>query len=166
MGPPLTRRLRSNSTISVNISPKDQDALLALLSEHDEEDEDEGAEFLKDEEVVEERSSSKVVDDEIEITEEDTSDFTHFEDGDFDADARIKTLVYEPDDTPKGNGEDDDEYFESLKRRYLREESDDEEHPRRNLLNFDDVPYFPYQWMLEAKTEVRRTQPGMMYALR
>jgi len=157
VGPPLVRKLRGNSTISLSITEQDQEALLAILEETDTEELDSGVDIpLSTEEHA--KLGSIPVDESIGEGDEEGEN----NEEDIDADARIRTLKVSPDDLTITDDEDDEEYFDDLKRRYLKEENDDPQQQRRHLNNYDHVPYFSYQWMLEVKTEYYFRYEGTM----
>jgi len=50
----------------------------------------------------------------------------------------------------------DDEYFDTLMERHLKNENvirDVDERRHRRLINYDDVEYFPYEWLVKVNTE-------------
>lgn len=168
VGPPLDgrRKLRGingNHTIDVNISPAEQEAMLRILQEPDPEFEVE---------VDEENDPTETVTADSKLTgirgNEDNEPSREFL-----ADAMMENRpLTEWDVQPDDENEDDDEYFRELIRKYApeeyqqrfgngvgdkaeepRDEQEEEQPRRRRLLNYDDVEYFPYQWMLKVKTE-------------
>jgi len=97
-------------------------------------------------------------------------------------DRKITVLVNQEENTPKNDeektnvlderaensstGEDgevwtketltDDEYFGTLMERHLKNENvirDEDERRRRRLINYDDVSYWPYEWLVKVNTE-------------
>jgi hypothetical protein len=71
------------------------------------------------------------------------------------ADARIHHIKLEPENKIVDDI-DDDEYFKELMVRHLKNENverDQEERERRRLVNYEDVEYWPYEWLMKVKTE-------------
>lgn len=72
------------------------------------------------------------------------------------ADARMHHMKVEPANKAVDNEVDDDKYFKTLMSRHLQNEAvvkDESERARRRLVNYEDVTYWPYEWLLKVKTE-------------
>eukprot|EP00545_Synedropsis_sp_CCMP1620_P000285 CAMPEP_0119029340 /NCGR_PEP_ID=MMETSP1176-20130426/40466_1 /TAXON_ID=265551 /ORGANISM="Synedropsis recta cf, Strain CCMP1620" /LENGTH=928 /DNA_ID=CAMNT_0006985675 /DNA_START=82 /DNA_END=2868 /DNA_ORIENTATION=- len=71
------------------------------------------------------------------------------------ADARMHHFNVAPENKVVDNI-DDDEYFKTIWDRHLQNEDvvrDEDERERRRLVNYEDVDYWPYEWLLKVKTE-------------
>jgi hypothetical protein len=73
------------------------------------------------------------------------------------AEARMHYLKVPPEHKPIAyNDEDDDAHFQMMMDRHLLNEKvvkPDEDRTQRRLLNYDDVDYWPYEWLIKVGTE-------------